>query len=142
VLKDVREELHDVELPEIVSAMRNLLETGQRIGVDYSPEHLAAFVQQRRQAALNDRFAGLKPDAQLKAVLPTLKSLVSSPEGMAMLEQALGEDFDVISTPLAARRHEKWKKKRSAAAVSGGVAEPEKKDDAKAKTGPLPWGRW
>ena len=131
ILKDVKEELHDVELPEIIGAMRTLLETGQRIGVDYNAEQLATYVRQRRDAALTSRVGAMKPDAALRMVLPALKTLASTPEGVQAIQEALGGDWDSISTAIAKRRHSLWSEKKKSAALGGGVKKP---DDSKPDT--------
>lgn len=140
LLKDVKEELHDVELPEIVAGMRELLQTGMRIGRDYSPEQLARFVQERRTAALDSRVSTLTPAAQMRLVLPTLKQLATTPEGVKMLEEILGGDFDAIATPLAQRRYARWKSSKSAEALGGDVKPAERKPSTVSQ--PLPWQKW
>jgi hypothetical protein len=141
VLRDLKEENYDVELPEIIAAMHALHETGTRIGRDYTPEQLAAFVTQRRETSFGSRFAALKPDAQLKLALPALKSLVGTPEGLQLLEQVLGDDFDGIATPIASRRHARWKASRAAKELEGGVKPPEERKPTTVST-PLPWQRY
>ena len=140
ILKDVREELSDVELPEIIGAMRALKEKGAKIGRDYTPEQLALFVSQRREAALHGRYAALKPDAALKLALPHLKSLVGTPEGIEMLESVLGVDFELIAGKLSGRRLEKWKAAQQKKALGGEVKKPEPREES--TRAPLPMFRF
>ena len=141
ILKDVKEELVDVELPEIIGAMRVLRDAGQRIGRDYTTEQLTAYVQQRRAAALESRIGTLKPEAALRHVLPHLKQLVATPEGLEQLEQVLGVDFEAIAGALSGRRLAKWRQGKQKAALSGEVKKPGPRDDAP-KSNPLPHFRF
>lgn len=117
ILKDLKEDMADIELPEVIGAMRTLMETGQRIGRDYTKEQLSAFVQQRREAALNSRVSAMKPDAAMRLALPHLKALVSTPEGLAQLEAVLGVDFESVFKPISDHRVAKWKASKTKEAL-------------------------
>lgn len=137
VLKDVKAEFYDVELPEIISAMHEMLKTSQRIGRDYTPEQLAAYVQQRREAGIGARVANLKPEAALKLALPHLKALIGTPEGLAQLEAVLGVDFEPIAGALSGRRLAKWKADQQKKALSGEVKKPDAREEQSTRS-PLP----
>lgn len=92
VLKDVKEELYDVELPEILLAMETLKASGARLGVDYTPEQLAAYIEQQRDAGVWERVGRAKPGAALKRIAPLLKSLKPGE-----LMEHLGDDFPVLA---------------------------------------------
>lgn len=141
ILKDVKAELYDVELPEIIGAMHELLKTSQRIGRDYTPEQLALYVQQRRTAALDSRVGAMKPEAALKLALPHLKALVGTPEGLAQLEEVLGVDFELVAGKLSGRRLEKWKAAQQKKALGGDVKKPGPRED-EPKPAPLPHFRF
>lgn len=141
ILADVREELHDVEIPEIIGAMHALREVGQKLNRDYTPEQLAAYVQQRRQAGLVDRIATLKPDAALKMVLPHLKQMVTSPDGLKTLEAVLGEDFERVAGALSGYRLQKWKAGKAKPVTPAPTQRQESRDESKRE--PLnPYRRW
>lgn len=141
ILKDVKSEMHDVELPEIIGAMRVLGEAGQRIGTDYTTEQLAAYVQQRREAGVNSRVANMKPEAALRMAVPHLKALISTPEGMAQLEEVLGVDFELVAGKLSGRRLEKYKASKKTEALKP-PTQQQKKEDRDLAREPLSPFRW
>lgn len=97
VLKDVREELYDVELPEILLAMETLKASGARLGVDYTPEQLAAYIEQQREAGVWERVGRAKPGAALKRIAPMLKTLKPNE-----LMEHLGDDFPALAKTFSA----------------------------------------
>lgn len=97
VMKDLREELHDVALPDIIQAMEVFKEAGQRIGVDYTPEQLRLYIEQQREAGVWEHVGRTKPDAALKRVAPILKGLKAE-----QLSAALGEDFVPLARAFSA----------------------------------------
>lgn len=137
VLKDVKAELYDVELPEIIGAMRSLKEAGNKLGRDYTPEQLAAYVQQRREAGLNSRVATLKPEAAVRLAMPHLKALIATPEGIAQLEEVLGVDFEAIAGALSGRRLQKWKAAKQKAALAPTTNESRREEREKEEHEPL-----
>ena len=116
VLKDVREEFHDVELPDVIMAMEALRESGLKMGVDYNAEQLRAYVEQQREESTWGRVSRAKPDVALRRVAPLLKSLKAD-----QLEGLLGEDFVPIAKLISAA----WlghHKRKSAPKPQGGQA--------------------
>lgn len=111
VLKDVREELYDVELPEVIMAMEAFAEVGQRMGVDYTAEHLKAYIEQQRDAGVWERVGRSKPDVALKRLAPVLKGLDAKG-----LQAALGDDFVPIAKLFSAAWLGYHKRKGEAAA--------------------------
>lgn len=97
VLKDVRDEMRDVELPEIITAMEAFSEVGQRLGVDYTAEHLKAYIEQQRDAGVWERVGRTKPDVAIKRLAPVLRGLDAKG-----LQDALGDDFVPIAKAFSA----------------------------------------
>ncbi len=128
ILKDVKAELHDVELPEVIAAMRSLTEAGQRLGRDYDETQLAAYVQGRRAATLDSRVQAMKPEAALRLAVPHLKALISTPEGMAQLEEVLGVDFELVAGKLSGRRLEKYRASKTKAALKPPPQQQERRE--------------
>lgn len=129
LLKDVDPKGYDVELPEMIGAMHALAQTAQRIGVDYTPEQLNLYVQQRREASVNARVAAMKPDAAMRLALPHLKALVSTPEGLAQLEEVLGVDFEGVFKPISDHRLKKWKASKTKEALKPPTKEEQREKD-------------
>lgn len=122
VLKDVKAELHDVELPEILLAMETLKASGSRLGVDYTPEQLAAYVEQQREAGVWERVGRTKPDVALKRLAPMLKSLKAGE-----LRGALGEDFPALAKLFAGEWLAYHQGKKSKPAPAASTEEPQQK---------------
>lgn len=130
VLKDVREEFHDVELPHVIQAMEALRESGLKMGVDYGVEQLRAYMEQQREASVWEQVGRAKPDVALKRVSPLLKSLKAD-----ALESALGEDF----VPLAKLFSTAWLgyHKRKSAAPPKPTAQPQQQEEQRQERQPL-----
>ncbi len=119
VLKDVREELYDVELPEVLLAMETLKASGARLGKEYTTEQLAAYIEQQREAGVWERVGRTKPAAALQRIAPMLKGLKP-----AELQEALGEHFVPLAKLFSAQwiAHNKAGKARAAAKPAGTAA--------------------
>lgn len=116
VLKDVKAELYDVELPEVLLAMETLKAAGSRLGVDYTPEQLAAYIEQQREASVWERVGRTKPDVALKRLSPILKSLKPGE-----LRAALGDDFPALGKLFAAEWMAYHQGKKDKPAVATGT---------------------
>ena len=121
LLKDVKEDGYDVELPDILWAMRVQQERGLRLGVDYDAASLGPLIADRRKALLTDRHANLKPEVGAQMAVPHLKSL-----NAAQLTTALGADFDAIAKVFAEAQLARWRAGKKAAAKAGTQPEPAK----------------
>ena len=121
ILKDVKAEAYDVELPEIISAMRALTEAGQRLGVDYDAAMLGRFIEEQRGVSLDGRLTNLKPDAAVRKILPHLKSLKA-----ADLEGILGADFDAISKVFAEATLVRYRASKKKANQQAGLVQNQK----------------
>ena len=124
ILKDVKAESYDVELPDVISAMRALTEAGQRLGVDYDAAMLGRFIEEQRAISLEGRLANLKPDAALRKMLPHLKALKSTD-----LESALGQDFDAVTKVFAEAQLARWRAGKRKAAQQGGLQQNQKREE-------------
>lgn len=91
ILADVRPESMDVELPNIIAAMRHLHDRKLRLGVDYGVEQLKQLVSDERTRSIDERIATLKPEAVLKHATKALREL--KPE---QLQELLGGDLDEL----------------------------------------------
>jgi hypothetical protein len=118
ILSDVDPSRLDLEIPGIISAMRELKEQGLKFGRDYTPEQLKLLVTQHREASVYSHLERLKPDVAATKLAPLLKSL--TPEA---LEAALGEHFVPLAKAISARwlaRHGRGGVKKPAAPVASG----------------------
>lgn len=138
ILADVRMDALDVEVPDILLAMRTLTEAGAKLGRDYDASHVKALIERQRAESLDSRFARLKPDAALKRALPHLKELAANPEA---LEQALGEDFEAVARAFATRQLARYRASKSKPPTSGDAAPSEPPRPVEARK-PLPAARW
>lgn len=125
ILKDVKEDLHDVELPEVLLAMETLKAAGSRLGVDYTPEQLAVYIEQQREQSVWERVGRTKPEVALKRLSPILKGLKAGG-----LREALGDDFPSLAKLFASEwlAYHKGGKAKPASAAGEAPAPPKKPD--------------
>ncbi len=119
VLKDVREELYDVELPEVLLAMETLKAAGARLGKEYTPEQLAAYIEQQREAGVWERVGRTKPNVALKRLAPVLKGLKANE-----LRDALGDDFVPLAKLFSGAWVDHWKAAKTKAAAKPAQGSP------------------
>ncbi len=138
VLKDVRAELYDVELPEVLLAMETLKASGARLGVDYTPEQLAAYIEQQREAGVWERVSRTKPNVALKKLAPVLKALKAGE-----LQDALGDDFPALGKLFSEAwiAYHKGRKAKAASASARPAGQPEEPAQKRAPLSPFRFSR-
>lgn len=109
ILKDIKPEMYDVELPSVLMAMEDLKAQGMRLGVDYTPEQLSLYIDQIREQEFGSRVTRMKPDAAAKLLGPQLKSLKAE-----QLPEVLGDLFVPLGRLFAEAWTGHWKRKRAA----------------------------
>lgn len=131
ILADVDEANYDVELPHILSAMRELKERKLRLNVDYTAADLKTLVEDHRVRAIDGKLGNLKPEALLKRVVPALKGLSAE-----QLQALLGGELAPLGRRISEAYLAMHRAKKQASAKQP-AATPTKRDEAPAPVKPL-----